>query len=319
MNLVRDKVEVLSCKDIYQEDGRRSLFDLLSKYLELENFGWQAEIIATQADGLPIFAFKTPLKKNHPVKSLWILGGVHGEEPAGPNAFYSQLEIIKEIGKHGIPIVFIPLMNPSGYYRDWRYENEKRDFHKGLSVTDFEPLLLNEIKKSSRSNTFSSQTASQISGWVKDTVGIYQPELVFDHHEDRVPKKFPKGDPRNITSCYVYSYGQGEKVLNIAKEINKIFIESDMPVVKNGTTRFGEKIVDGVVANSPDGSIDEFLSVSQFFDPKKQTIKSKHSAQAVFVIETTIPYDDSINLSKRQKAHENIIKSYSHFWNMISL
>jgi len=319
MHLARDIVADLSSKATYQEDGRKSLYDLLTKYLELENSGWQAEMIATQEDNLPIIAFKTPLKNNYPVKSLWILGGIHGEEPAGPNAFFSQLETIKKLGNQGISIVFIPLLNPAGYFRDWRYENESRDFSKGHFVTDFDLLLLQENSHSPRSTSIDSQTAIQVSNWVEKTISLYQPELVFDHHEDRVPEKFPEGDLRNLTSCYVYAYGQGEKVLAIAQEINKIFITSDMPVVQNGTTRFGEKIIDGVVANSPDGSIDQFLSVPQYFDPKTQSPKDKHKAQAVFVIETTIPFDGSLALSQRQHAHENIIKSYSHFWHMINL
>jgi len=298
--------------ETYSEDGRISLSNLFESYCKLESFGWKKEVIAIQ-NGLPVIAFTTPKKENRQVKSLWILGGIHGEEPAGPNAFSSQIEVINNLGKEGIPVVFIPLLNPLGYSKDWRYENEKRDFRLGHSVGDAEHLLLDKEGKA-RAVSSKSQTAKQILDWVTKTIPIFQPELVIDHHEDRVTETYPSGDSRNLTSCYLYLSGKNGKGIDIAKEINQIFKNTGLPVVDNGTTRFGEAIQDGMVTNVSDGSIDEFFISEKYIDPNTHKIISKPPASVVIVVETTIPFDSSISLTKRQIAHEEVIKSYGYFW-----
>jgi hypothetical protein len=308
----------------YKKDGRRSLLELWNKYLELEESGWEKELIAEQKlilDGkeitFPVYAFKTLLTNGKPVKAMWVLGGVHGEEPAGPNAFFEQLDTIKKMGMSGVPMVFIPLLNPSGYSRDFRYEDEYRDFRKGHSVTDSEHYLIQEGLEKPRVETPNSKTAGDVTSWVEKTVSLYQPELVIDHHEDRVPEKFPEGDLRNLTSCYVYISGNGSKTEEIAKKINTIFKETNLPVVNKGITRFGEEIVDGMVMNYADGSIDEFLTVSKYYDPETHKLKSKHPAATVIVVETTIPFDGSISVEQRVEAHGKIVKSYPEFWAMV--
>lgn len=311
--------------DTYKEEGRRSLVDLWTKYLELVDENWEVEVIAEQKlnlngkeINLPVYAFKTPLIGDLSTKSMWILGGVHGEEPAGPNAFFEQLETIKEMGASGISIIFVPLLNPAGYCRDFRYEDEYRDFRKGHSVTDSEHYLLQVDSDKPRVEMPNSKTAGEITGWVEKRVGVYQPELVIDHHEDRVPEKFPEGDLRNLTSCYVYASGEGKQTREIAKRINNAFKEANLPVVDKGTTRFGEEIIDGMVTNAADGSIDEFLGVTEYYDPKTQTIKTKHPAATVIVVETTIPFDGSISVEQRVEAHRKIIKAYPEFWEMVN-
>lgn len=275
------------------------------------------DVVAIQK-GLPIIALTTPLKDNNPVKSLWILGGIHGEEPAGPNAFFTQIEVINSLAKEGIPTVFIPLLNPLGYSKDWRYENEKRDFRLGHSVADAEHLLLNS-KGNPRIDSPNSQTAKQILNWVTKTILQYQPELVFDHHEDVVDKIYPPGDSRNLTSCYVYLSGNDNNGIDIAKSIDQIFKDTSLPVVDNGTTRFGEKIQDGIVPNTQDGSIDEFFVSEKYFDINTQKIVTKRPTPVVLVVETTVPFDNPIPLAKRQTAHEKIINAYSDFWKKIIL
>lgn len=309
----------------YNQDGRRSLNELWSKYLELTKHGWQMEVVTKQKlpteKGLeiilPIYAFSTPLKNSLPVKAMWILGGVHGEEPAGPNAFFEEIEKIKKLNELGISTVFLPLLNPAGYYRDFRYEDEYRDYRFGHSATDSEHYLLQSGSNKPRSETPNSLTAGEILSWVETKIKTYQPELVIDHHEDRVPEKFSDGDPRNIVSCYVYASGKSAKTLKIAKEINSIFKKVGMPVTDRGRTRFGEDIVDGVVKNTSDGSIDEFLGVSKYFDPTSKSVKLKRPASTVIVVETVIPFDQSIALSRRVHAHRQIIHSYSYFWHLL--
>ena len=78
-----------------KRDKRKSIEKLYRSYLGLADSLWQKEIVYLQpADAgsnkhilLPILAFKT--KKRGP--ALWLLAGVHGEEPAGPIAVAKQI------------------------------------------------------------------------------------------------------------------------------------------------------------------------------------------------------------------------------------
>ena len=321
---IERSLPVIPESDIYREDGRKSLTELWETYLTLIDKGWIGEIIASQEitlpDGsmaeLPIFAFRTPLPAGKSEEALWVLGGVHGEEPAGPNAFSQKIDSIDHLREFGIPVVFIPLMNPAGYFRDWRYEDERRDFTKGHSVSDSEHMLLAENSRP-RTDPPASKTADQITSWIERSVSAYYPKLVIDHHEDRVPEKFPEGDPRNITSCYVYASGQGSHTADIAQAVNRLFIESGLPVIDQGTTRFGEQIISGVVANAADGSIDEFLSSAKYFSRSENRIKDKFPASTSIVVETTIPFDGSIPLIDRVRAHGKIVDSYLPFWQLV--
>lgn len=311
--------------DSYKEDGRRSLTELFEGYNSLFKDGWIKVIIAEQsvvlANGsrflLPVYSYRTPMSGTTPVESMWILGGVHGEEPAGPNAFFEKIAVINELRHSGISAVFIPLMNPAGYFRDWRYEDERRDYTKGHSVSDSEHLLLASNSEGPRVEKPASESAAKIISWVEKTSTLYLPKLAIDHHEDRVPEKFPDGDPRNLTSCYVYASGNGSHTLEIAQKINHIFKESGLPVVDSGTTRFGEAILQGVVDNASDGSIDEFLTADKYYSPPEGKIKNKYPAPTSIVVETTIPFDGSIPLSQRVLAHGKIIDSYVEYWKLV--
>ena len=73
-----------------------------------------------------------------------MLSGIHGEEPAGPNAIAANLASLTQLADAGVPIVVIPLANPKAYRHNWRYPNTpERDWKKGggYSVGDAEYLL----------------------------------------------------------------------------------------------------------------------------------------------------------------------------------
>ena len=67
---------------------------------------------------LPIIALRSPKKG----PAIWVLAGIHGEEPAGPNAVAAAIADIAMLGEHR-PVVLLPLLNPHGYARNWRYLN----------------------------------------------------------------------------------------------------------------------------------------------------------------------------------------------------
>ena len=80
-------------------DGRAPVESLYRASLALVERGWTAELIAESAPAgtaqpLPIIALTSPGKG----PAVWILTGVHGEEPAGPNAVAAAIDDIARLG-----------------------------------------------------------------------------------------------------------------------------------------------------------------------------------------------------------------------------
>ena len=80
-------------------DGRMPIEELYHSYLTLLNKGWELDIVTrSQPEGrafsLPIIALRT----RRTGEAAWILSGVHGEEPAGPNAIALSLDEIAALG-----------------------------------------------------------------------------------------------------------------------------------------------------------------------------------------------------------------------------
>ena len=105
--------------------------------------GWSLEVIAgSQPAGtaapLPIIALRSPQRG----PAVWILAGIHGEEPAGPNAIAETIGDIAALGRRR-PVVLLPLLNPQGYARNWRYLNVPvySETVDGQSVGDSSHLL----------------------------------------------------------------------------------------------------------------------------------------------------------------------------------
>ena len=81
-------------------DGRAPIESLYRASLGLVEQGWTAEVIAQSAPAgtsvpLPIIALRSP--KTGP--AIWILAGIHGEEPAGPNAVAAAIDDIAKLGE----------------------------------------------------------------------------------------------------------------------------------------------------------------------------------------------------------------------------
>jgi len=272
----------------YNHDGRKSVKELYDSFFELEKSEWVSENIYSpeifwqgKKVSLPVVSFRTPKKG----KAVWILSGIHGEEPAGPNAISEGINYIQKLGEK-IPVVLIPLCNPLGYLRNWRYLNqEKWSAEVGReSIENFE---------GSPSRFESDVFMNYFLKLMKD----YPPIMCFDFHEDEL---IPEG--------YVYSQGKmGEKDL-IAKKVINILLKSGIRISKNGETRFGEKIHNGLIENVNDGSIDEFISSGRIFYDGK--IVKKPYAKTVLVIETPAK---NMDLKKRKNAHLEVLKSIEKF------
>jgi hypothetical protein len=290
----------------FLEDGREPVVKLFQAYDKLLQYGMEKDLICTQKSGkegyeevtFPIFGYRTT-KTND--KTLWLISGVHGEEPPGPEAIAAEIDFIGEISKR-IPMVVIPLCNPVGRYLGWRYQDEYRDHNKGTSVADSEHLLLDEGEQKPRTNNASNQTAKAVTEYVVRMNYKFPPLLSIDFHEDEA-----------LPQSYIYSQGERGVDDPVAKTIVKIMQDSGMTIQMSGNTRFGEPVVDGVVLAKIDGSVDELIASKRIFYEGK--ITDKPAATTAIVVETpTI----GVSLSKRVSAHRNIIKSIETLWRLVS-
>ncbi|HXW09002.1 MAG TPA: hypothetical protein VD737_00165, partial [Steroidobacteraceae bacterium] len=103
----------------YVADGRAPLDELARRFTELDaKHGWAVETVYAYPDApdLQIRAWRTAATG----PALWVLAGIHGEEPAGPNAIARELDALVDFARSGVPVVVVPLCNPRAYRHNWR-------------------------------------------------------------------------------------------------------------------------------------------------------------------------------------------------------
>ncbi len=282
----------------YTKDSRLHISELYKKIETLKE-SLHVEKIYVQQDrtlrgnvNLPIYAFTS--KKKGP--AVWIIAGIHGEEPAGPNAVAQSIKEIISLSKK-TPLVVLPMCNPAGYRKNWRYPYfKKKPRHikeKDIpSVSSSEHYLLNKHQHARRNSPVCPE-AKAITSYALEKAKKYPPKLVIDLHEDESKR-----------GTYMYAYSEKGHEDLIARHIIKILKKHNVPLEKNKRTRFGEEIRDGIVMNAQDGSIDELMYSKKIIVNEK--IKIGPSAPHVMVIETITL---GIPLSKRVKIHTEIINS----------
>ncbi|TAL31106.1 MAG: hypothetical protein EPN97_11545 [Alphaproteobacteria bacterium] len=273
-------------------DGRKPVDDLYGAFMSLVEDGWISEaatVSSRERDGrvmmLPIPSLRT--KKTG--RAIWIISGIHGEEPAGPNAIASSIGIIRDLGRD-TPVVLLPLCNPLGYVSSWRYL-DRPDWQEDApcaSVGDSEhvlPDLLTPAKP--RTPAASSPEAAALVAHVLRLAGTYPPAISIDFHEDNL-----------LDEGYVYSQGRHGAHDEIAQRAVEALRSSGIPIRMTGKTRFGENISGGVVGPQNDGSIDELLSMENIIVGGK-TVPGPQ-AESVLVIETPT---SAMPLEVRQRGH----------------
>jgi len=223
-------------------DGRPAIAEIYRRCDELLAVGWQRAEITTQttAEGerLPIYAYFNSVRVDYV-----LIGGIHGREPAGAiaNSRYAG-----KLGQLGCDrkILLMPLLNPWGYFHHIRYGPN------GQSVSDSDHCL-------GRLPAAASPEAGAITAFVLDTMTINPDAAVLDLHEDPVYE----APDYHLEGWGSYLYISGENCLDhpVAKRVVNCLKNSSLPLIKDGTTRFGERLTDGIIVNTEDGSIDELL------------------------------------------------------------
>lgn len=308
--------------ETFQDDGRPPLHEIYESYFGLLKLGWKLEEICIQKEvqpngeilELPVYGFLSPKKTNGPEPTLWIIGGIHGEEPATSEAFVKSIDVIASLPDMGIPVAAIFMANPSGYHRDWRYFNQRRrpnigpNFGKSVGDADhllpkrFLPMLPIKFRAT-------NPYARDILGWILEKSREFEPFLAMDHHEDEFQKNILFSD---WDAFYSYAYGDPEVLENVCSMIVHILEKCGYSMQKQGRTRFYEKIENGFVRNSADGSIDQFFTSKKYFDGRRMVFKKP--AQAAFVLETVINHKLPQSISERAGVHSDIIAAYPELW-----
>ncbi len=293
-------------------DGRSTVEQLMHRYQTLSTeHGWQVETVYAYpgADELEIRAWRTARRG----EALWILAGIHGEEPAGPNAIAAHLASIVELAASGVPVVVIPLCNPKAYRSNWRYPNTpERDWHKGgYSVGDAEYLLPDlDTGATPRAAGPPGPETQALTGFVLNLAKSYPPRLVLDLHEDEL----------STEGGYIYSQGSRAADNPVGAEIIRLLRESGIPIRLSGRTRFGEPIVDGVISRDDhggplrDGSVDELLASTEIFQDGKKV--PGPSARTVIVVETPAFAGSKFDL--RVAAQSAVIEHVRELWGLNS-
>lgn len=292
----------------YTADGRRTVEELSRRYHSLSaEHGWDEETVYAYPgeDGLAIRAWRTAKRG----EALWILAGIHGEEPAGPNAVATGLDSLVELADAGVPIVVIPLCNPRAYRNNWRYPNTaERDWRKGgYSVGDAEHLLP-DLETGARPRTEGppGPETRALTDFVRRVAEAYPPRLVLDLHEDEL----------STEGGYIYSQGTQPHDNPVGAEVMRLLKASGIPLREAGRTRFDEPIVNGVISRDDkgqpirDGSIDELLAATEIFVDGRKV--AGPSARTVIVVET--PAFAGSRLDLRVAAQGAVIQRVRELW-----
>ena len=243
-------------------DGRPAIADIHGRCDALLASGWRRVEIAAQVteggEPLPIPAYLNSTSVDHV-----LIGGIHGREPAGAVALAAYAGRLRELGGSR-SILLLPLLNPWGYSRHLRYGPG------GQSVSDSDHRL-------GRAPAPACAEAAAITTFVLDAVRINPGAAVLDLHEDPV---YEAPDYRlDGHGSYLYVSGDGGLAHPVTQRVYRCLEASPFPLIKEGVTRFGERLVDGVIVDTEDGSIDELLA-------KKRACRPVITAEIVLHAET---------------------------------
>jgi hypothetical protein len=276
-------------------DGRLPVQALYASSLALVARGWHLDIVIQSqptgtAAALPIIALRSP----RPGPAVWVLTGIHGEEPAGPNAVAAVIEDLAALGER-MPMVLLPLCNPQGYARSWRYLNTPTYSAEveGQSVGDSSHLLPAPADPARpRAARASSPEAAALTAYVLRTAASYPPLVSIDLHEDDL-----------LAAGYVYSQGAHGAADPLAGAAVAVLGEHGIPIQRAGTTRFDEPIAGGIIGPVVDSSIDELLSAREVLVHGARV--AGPSARTVLVFETPAA---ELALDKRVAAHAALLR-----------
>lgn len=283
----------------HSADGRAPIEKLYASMDALAASGsWDMATVFID-QGLPIRVLTT----KHKGPAIWLLAGIHGEEPAPPNAVLRSRAVLQALAAKKIPVVLFPLCNPVGYTKDWRYPDARRISEEapGHSVGDSEHLLLSKDGKPRLPQPASPQSDA-LTRKVLELTREYPPVLSLNLHED---DEIPKG--------YIYSQGPRGPADPAAQAILRKMTELGYPVMETEKTRSVETIVDGVISSVNDGSIDELLAAGTIVVDGAP--RPGPAGRSVIVVETS---SQKTSWAERVKLHRAVIAMAEELFRLAS-
>ena len=190
--------------------------------------------------------------------------------------------------------MLLPLLNPHGYARNWRYLNVAvySESVDGLSVGDSSHLLPSaEDPARARASAASSPEAGAITAWILRQQADYPAAISLDLHEDNL-----------IDAGYVYSQGEAGAADELALAAVAVLRESGVPIQMDGVTRFDEPIARGIIGPVTDSSIDELMSAREIVADGGR--RAGPGARTVLVFETPAA---ALPLAQRVAAHATLL------------
>ncbi len=299
--------EAVASFSSYDKDGRTQIIKLYKSHLQLvRQHGWKMEELFTDKivakDGITRALPSTVLTSPRKGPALWILTGIHGEEPAGPCALAENMEFLAALCDREVPMVIFPLLNPGGYYRNLRYPGAEARGNKApeISVGDSDHLLPDKSGKPRKARP-SSARCDSVTRKVLELSKDYPPLLVLDFHEDDT-----------VDKGYIYSQGKMGRRDPTALAIIGAFKEMRFPLLLSGRISDEEIIKDGIISDVKDGSIDELLASTEIL--RGGTKYPGPSAESAIVIETG---SLNVSLPSRIKVHSHILRMAETLWKSV--
>jgi len=239
---------------------------------------------------LPIIS----INNNKKGPAIWILAGMYGNEPSGPNMLAQNIaNIARELSD--IPTLILPLCNPQGYRLNQRYLNDVVENVDGLKVDDashvlldYKPNSIDFVEGYSPRSEAQSYESEQIVSYLISESAKRPPILVIDLQE------------KNSTNGHIDSYGthryDGKHIYSVVDAMAKaVNVSKYNPVTSdNPTTKSIEYPIN-------DGTITEFIAASRII---YGDIIRGISAKTVF--KTKVPTIDT-SLYTQMQAQQNAL------------
>jgi hypothetical protein len=192
-----------------------------------------------------IWLVRSSLTFNPDKPNLLIVGGFHGEEPAGPLAILKWLETVNSGYLKKANLTFLPVVNPIGFNRGTRYARKGQKTNGGFCFNVEGCPKYKSKDKLAVEGELLMENIDIILEAAKDGV--------ISLHEDVDTDKF-----------YIYDFGTAVRPGSFSKAIrdeeSKFFEMIDNGVKVNEEGDPDSYAINGIVHNHHDGSFEDFLS-----------------------------------------------------------
>lgn len=191
-----------------------------------------------------IWLVRSGLDFDHNKPNLLIVGGFHGEEPAGPLAILKWIETVNSGYLNKANLTFLPVVNPIGFNRGSRYARKGQKTNGGFCSTVEGCFKYGSNDKLAVEGELLMENIDILVKAAKDGI--------ISLHEDVTTDKF-----------YIYDFEASSRSSSFSKamrdEESKFFEVIDNGVKVNEEGDPDSFAINGIVHNHHDGSFEDYL------------------------------------------------------------